>query len=645
MGRSPMTPKRSLKKLRSETPSKSPKATVQWNDYRRQVLCCLYRFFEKARQNFQRIFSDIFRDHLFERGFPTCQVPYKTLQAQWNWMRSKDHPIWMFVHEDTESSNREWKDILRQIHDSARRLQISLTKKRDGITEEHEAESEMREEVFSTEHAMEIILQSASSPSSPSTNIDNCQNIDTRILSHFNTPGSLVQAHIPTDTENVPTSLDRSLWGKRCFWCEKEGPQLPLGRTEHMKSDTRTDTSDLKDSQDPALTEEDTIDLTAHVNLHGHCSFKDLPAVLYRWSNLNSQGINCPETIRAGLFTSTHSVMFQPEDVPEKEFLEYFKLHVSKVHKPTPFISFFKKPLAPIHRGLQNGDGAAVFIIDTEKLTNKAFKATPLVNLTDTAKPNYKGYGEYLIWGEVNTDAIVCTFTMTKLKKIAHEHPDIAGFLQLPRISARPDCNVILYNELADNKPLSIDGYADVLGKFTALLGVPENLRGTVAAGFQEAWFDNFRGFEYQAPDVPGLTSEIAEAGEIESHASDAYYEPILPRAHSASYVPPADSDSDNSHGSSNESREGDETEGEAESEAHCPRWDTPEAPFSTHDYSSDDDLEMPVTEFSSRRTDLRKTDDQGAWPTEETCMRVSIRWPALMFARGRPDMWSEYGM
>ncbi|KAJ5684446.1 uncharacterized protein N7477_000791 [Penicillium maclennaniae] len=561
-------------------------------------------------------------------------------------MRRTDHPIWLFVHEETDRSNQEWKDILRQINDSARKLQISLTEKPDGITEEHEAESEIMEEVFSTKHAMEIISQSASSPSSPSTNIDNCQNTDIRIMSHFDTPSSLVQAHIPTDTGNVPTSLDRSLWGKRCFWCEKEGPRLPLGRNEHMKSDAQTDMSDLKDSQDPSPTEEDAITPTAHVNLHGHCSFKDLPAVLYRWSNLNSQGINCPAIIRAGLFTLSHSVMFQPKDVSEKEFLEYFKHHVSKERKLTPFISFFKKPLAPIHRGLQNGDGAAVFIIDTEKLSNKAFKAAPLVPLTHTAKPKYKGYGEYLIWGEVHTDAIVCTFTVTKLKKIAHEHPDIAAFLQLPRISARRDCTAILYNELADNKPQSIDGYAGLLEKFTALLGVPENLRGTVAAGFKEAWFDNFRGFEYQAPDVPGLTDEIVEAGEIESHASDAYYEPILPRARSASYVPPADSDSDDSNASSsNERREGEETEAEAESEAHCPRWDTPEAPFSTHDDSSDDDLEMPVTEFSSRRTDLRKTDDHEAWPTEDICMRMSIRWPALMFARGRPDMWGEYGM
>lgn len=423
---------------------------------------------------------------------------------------------------------------------------------------------------------------------------------------------SFVQAQILSDTENAPTSIDCSLWGKSCYWCERDGPPLPVN------SDAQTDRSELTSLvlQDRPLPENDAINPTAYVNLHGHCSPKDLPAILYRWSNFNSQGINCPDILRAGLFTTNNSVIFQPEDISEKDFLEYFKLHVSKVHKPTPFISSFKKPLAPIHRGLQNGDGAAVFIIDTAKLSNKVFNAAPLVKLTDTARWKYKGYGEYLIWNEVHRDAIACTFTMTKLVKIAREHPDIAAFLQLPRIHARADCTQFLYNDLAKNKPKSIDGYAGLLEKFTSLLGVPEILRETVAAGFKEAWFDNFRGFEYQAPDAPGLLGGVGvgTVGIVESHEPDAYYKP---RVRSASYAPPANSDGDDSPASSsNESRDSEESE----AEAHCPRWDTPEAPFSTHDYSSDDDdLETPLIEPSGRRTFHKKTEDYEAWPTEES--------------------------
>lgn len=164
--KSPMTPKRSPKKSPKKTPPKSPKFTFQWNEYRRQVLCCLYRFFELARQDFQRIFSDIFRDHLFERGFPNSQLPYIRLYAQWTWMKGKDHPIWLFVHKETEfNKTGEWKDILSQIRDSARRLRISLTEteKDNDTTDEHETESQILEDIFSTEQAMEFILQSVSS--------------------------------------------------------------------------------------------------------------------------------------------------------------------------------------------------------------------------------------------------------------------------------------------------------------------------------------------------------------------------------------------------------------------------------------------------------------------------------------------------
>ncbi|KAJ5289805.1 hydrolase [Penicillium atrosanguineum] len=640
----PMVPKRPLKKSPKKTPPKSPKMTFQWDDHRREVLCCLCRFFELARHDFQRIFSDIFRDHLLERGFPGNQMPYTRLYAQWTWMKRIDHPLWLFVHKETNFiENQEWKDILRQIRDSARRLRISLTEKENDATDEHKSESKISEDLLPIEQAVEIILQSVLSHSSSSDDVDNDRGTDTRVMPHPDTPSSFVRAQILSDFDDATTN-ERLLWGERCYWCEKDGPPPPVEGNQHINSDVQTDTSELMGLQGNPLSEEVAINMTTHVNLHGHCPPKDLPAVLYRWSNFNSQGINCRGIIRAGLFTTSGSVTFQPEDVSEEEFLEYFKLHVSKVLKPTPFISFFKKPLAPIHRGLQNGDGAAVFIIDTAKLSNKAFKAAPLVKLTDTARKKYKGYGEYLIWNEVPTDAIACTFTMTKLEKIAREHPDIAAFLQLPRIHARPNCTKFLYNDLAMNRPKSIDGYVALLEKFTALLGVPGTLRKTVAAGFKEAWFDNFRGFEYQAPDISDLPGRISEVGEIESHEPDDYYMSILPRIRSASYAPPADSDNDDSHSSSsNESRESEEAE--AEAEAPCPRWDTPEAPFSTHDYSSDDDLKMPAIEPPRRRNGLSETETYEAWPNEEDYMRTSIRWPARMFAKGRPEMWSAYGM
>jgi hypothetical protein len=315
---------------------------------------------------------------------------------------------------------------------------------------------------------------------------------------------------------------------------------------------------------------------------------------------------------------------------------------VTKAKKSTPFISFFRGPLAPIHRGLRNGDGARVFIIDTSKVLHKTFKAAPLVKLTHTAKRKWKGYGEYLVWNEVPTDAIACTFSLTELKRIVSEHSDISAFLQLRRIQGAQFCRLPLYSDLAKHMPKSDDGYAGLLERFTELLGVPGTLRGNVADDFKRAWIRNFPWIR----NLPGLDCRAPEAdadlsvGDNELLAAQTGFTTIIPSEATPSeisYAPSEDTDSDDpSDSSTDDSRESGEAVLSQKRDTLSPSW-------SVQDHSCDEIGEGPLTDPSVDENDFMEMD---AWPdAEEYHVNRLMRWPAHLSARQWKGLWEADGM
>lgn len=110
---------------------KSPKKPkFRWDDHRRQVLCCLYRFFSRDEDDFKRVFSEIFREHLVECGFEDGTIPYRVLYTQWMWMRRVEHPIWCQVHlESAFKSDGKCEDTIQVIKSTANWLGISLVER------------------------------------------------------------------------------------------------------------------------------------------------------------------------------------------------------------------------------------------------------------------------------------------------------------------------------------------------------------------------------------------------------------------------------------------------------------------------------------------------------------------------------------
>lgn len=77
-----------------------------------------------------------------------------------------------------------------------------------------------------------------------------------------------------------------------------------------------------------------------------------------------------------------------------------------------------------------------VSIIDTRKLTGPVYFAKSLVQQNKIRIRGYNGVGEYLIWGEIQTPAIICSFKITTLIQIAHKNEDIGRILQLDKIAS-----------------------------------------------------------------------------------------------------------------------------------------------------------------------------------------------------------------
>ncbi|KAJ5207222.1 hypothetical protein N7491_002148 [Penicillium cf. griseofulvum] len=183
-------------------PTKSSKRpTVRWDQYKRQVLCCLYRFFICDKKETEEIFSYVFRGHLDERGIQGF-VPFATLKTQWTWMKNKQDPVWCHVHINTPSAtDPEWKEIISKIKSAAKTLRFQLREKtEDDTNTSHWSSLGSDERNIASNGPVLLLPQTLSTPQTLKN--------DTR--------NNIPDAH--RSTEPVVTSR-----GKLCLWCKHEG--------------------------------------------------------------------------------------------------------------------------------------------------------------------------------------------------------------------------------------------------------------------------------------------------------------------------------------------------------------------------------------------------------------------------------------
>ncbi|KAF7715065.1 Uncharacterized protein PECH_003535 [Penicillium ucsense] len=306
--------------------------------------------------------------------------------------------------------------------------------------------------------------------------------------------------------------------GKVCFWCAKEnatdcafvipdpssdedGQATPITQTGvgfELQNDQETQITPATPCQAFEQTENCPDDIP-HImeipGIPGLCGLGDTPKppeLLYRWSNNDSQGINTGNLLVAGLFVKNYPQIPSPYQCSIDEFLRLFKVHVTRKKVPTPFISAFARPIAPLHRALRNGHQAKITLIDTcimPSLQGYVLSAQPLAQITDTIVDRWKGYGEYAIWGSIPREAIVTTFSLADIEKIARDDPEVRQFLQLDLIRGEATCHRGLRRKLRENlRSLRIEDNRPALRRLAWHLDVPEEWHEVFTQDMHDAW-------------------------------------------------------------------------------------------------------------------------------------------------------------
>ncbi|KAJ5172004.1 hypothetical protein N7492_004597 [Penicillium capsulatum] len=578
---SPRKPKGTKKGKKAKGKKKKEKR-AKWNTSMRHVLCCLFRFFKwdtRADKNaFEMVFGHLFGSHLM-KCCNQSSLRFKTIHTQWAWMRLNKHTVWCQVHLDSSFRvDAQWQSVIQRIESAATYLSLTLVPKAHDTTYENSSSNELSateylESVQLSEHSLDVPTTAARMhPMNGSSDTSEIVTEDT-VNKH-----SQADRGAPDD-HNTPGTLVNGD-GKCCLWCYKEG-NLPIADDENSEYDDISGecTPNFPDNapEDDPFTQflGDPVNLTQDLNTEfvpEPCNPSDLPPLVYRWSNGDSQGTNTPNLFEAELFKNRPEV-YPPSAISTQTFLEHFWNHVTKAKVKTPFISTFTYPLAPVHRALHEQKGAMVSIIDPSKVDHPIFKAHDLVPVTDTATFSWRGYGEYEVWGRVPAEAIICSFPISRLEVI--RGLDIRNFLQLDVIRNFPRCNGILYRALASNlSPKKKVSYLLMLKDLGEFLGVPEDYRDLVAKGFFESWAmrDRFMEMCEGQQQVVGDDRPMPRSGGFH-FLSDS----------DSSFVPEP-SGSESSLGSTSSEEAPSSTES---MEARCPRWDTPSDGFSVDDESS----------------------------------------------------------
>ncbi|KAL4918972.1 hypothetical protein BDW62DRAFT_210144 [Aspergillus aurantiobrunneus] len=253
------------------------------------------------------------------------------------------------------------------------------------------------------------------------------------------------------------------------------------------------------------------------------------PRLLYRWWNVDSQGVNSKGMFVAGLFSDTSGDYFCPDDIAEDEFCHLFENHIRIKQTPSPFISTFKSLLAPIHRGLRNKEGASVSLIDAQKLNSNVYSAYDFVRKHKVKiGRTYNGAGEYLVWGTINSDAIICTFKITTLLRIAAENSDMNRLLQLDRISASQKNRKRLHQAMSKDAVYLDKQAGATVGRLLSFLEVPQEYCEIVSEGLAHSWRiktrynpwrDFFEGVELELSPVPDVNANDYNASESELYS------------------------------------------------------------------------------------------------------------------------------
>ncbi|KAG2419231.1 hypothetical protein HFD88_004026 [Aspergillus terreus] len=430
---------------------RAKKPQVSWGTEQKVYLCCLFRFFERDMSLYKQVFDLEFQTELATWGFPNG-VPSSRLDTRWTDMRLRGDPIWGYVHLSPFDMNGQWSSVIERIQIAAETLGIRLERKTADDIDVSRFTPTSR---LTLSQQQVVGMTEEQTSSSPRKRPDNFP-VD----------------NLPPSKRREPEKLCTG-GGKKCLWCSFH--QL-----------------ESEDASAAALQIE-------------------LPTLLYRWSNVDTQGVNTRKLYLSGL--AAEAEYFSPNDISAEEFNSFLSRHVHIDKVPSPFISTMMSLLAPLHRGTRSKDTAIVSIIDPNKLGTESpvFSAKDLMcNISLKVNGYYNGTGEYLVWWKIPASAIICSFKISDLMHIAQDWPAILELMQFDTIAATQGIRGGLRRKLAKGGGAVNMDTGILIGRLLCLLHIPYEY----ASLFEEGIDRGYQGC--QNPLVHSLVHSMDTAREPE---------------------------------------------------------------------------------------------------------------------------------
>ncbi|ODH48417.1 hypothetical protein GX48_05509 [Paracoccidioides brasiliensis] len=216
------------------------------------------------------------------------------------------------------------------------------------------------------------------------------------------------------------------------------------------------------------------------------------PRIVYRFHNAQSRGINSP-SIRAAVWATGPSHIQHPSLLDQRILANLAKSHLSRYTIPSPFISTYATLLPTIHRMLTKSNCSMVSIIDASKLNQQMlFSAQELLEKDplgpEITKVGYLGWQEWLVWGSISEEAIICTISHLQLLNIVDLNPDIESVLQTQTIKLYVHNRLPLKTKLRACHTKVDAPHGKVIGRFLRMVNLPLEYIEDVALGITRGW-------------------------------------------------------------------------------------------------------------------------------------------------------------
>ena len=237
------------------------------------------------------------------------------------------------------------------------------------------------------------------------------------------------------------------------------------------------------------------------------------PKLLFRAWNAESNGVNSRDHFAAGLWAKNPGNFPRARQTDWRIFDTHLvKAHFDQEHKDSPFISLFSTPLAAVHRAVHTRP-ACITIVDPSRFDKETlFSATdllrgnPVSKSATKAKYGYAGWGEWVVWGEIDKSKTVATVSTDALERTAAQDSEIGRLLQLDVLKAF-ECNRWQMKSRLRAKQNPVNEQSGItLGRLCAMLHIPESYAEPVALRIVATWEFAKTGRE-EGPFIRGVRS------------------------------------------------------------------------------------------------------------------------------------------